>query len=183
MQTKLISTIIGLVLVAGVGTLVYETKQPVILPSENATNSEYILENNPTNTQNQLPAKSSTPTTSIKKSWFDDEEEGDDEDDDYKSTVTTNSPVVTPKPTTTTTTPSGITLATIAKHNNRSSCWSAVNGSVYDLTSWIPNHPGGEQVIISMCGVDGSNGYNGQHGSSGKPAKMLAGFKIGTLTK
>lgn len=76
---------------------------------------------------------------------------------------------------------SGITLSLISTHNSRSSCWSAINGEVYDLTSWIPNHPGGEQVILSICGRDGSNDFNGQHGGSRKIATILAGFKIGTL--
>lgn len=178
MKTKLISIIIGLVLVASVGTLVYKTKKPIILPSENSATNESIL-NTTGNIQDQLPAKTTTPTTSTSKSWFDDDD--DEDEDDASGSVTT--PVVTPKPVTTTPTTSAITLATIAKHNGRSSCWSAVNGSVYDLTSWIPNHPGGEQTILSMCGIDGSNAYNGQHGSSSKPARILGGFKIATIAK
>lgn len=78
---------------------------------------------------------------------------------------------------------SGITLSDIAQHDSKKSCWSAVNGNVYDLTSWIPNHPGGEQAILSMCGKDGSNAYNAQHGGRAKQAAILAGFKIGVLTK
>ncbi len=181
MKAKLISILIGLALVVGTGTLVYKTKKPVVLPSDEATESQSTI-NNTNGVQNQIPASNNTTTTSKNKSLFDDDDEDDDED--FKSSSNLNTTVVTPKPTTTTTTTtsSGITLTTIAKHNNRSSCWSAVNGNVYDLTSWIPNHPGGEQAILSMCGVDGSNGYNGQH-SGGKPARILAGFKIGTLSK
>lgn len=181
MKTKLISIIIGLVLVVSTGTLVYKTKKPVILPAEDTTSSASSLDKNTSKNQNQIEAKSDSSTS---KSWSDDDSD-DEDDDDFKGTGTVTTPVVNPNPptTTTTTTTSGITLATIAKHNGRSSCWSAVNGSVYDLTSWIPNHPGGEQVILSMCGLDGSDGYNGQHGGSGKPARILGGFKIGTLAK
>lgn len=81
------------------------------------------------------------------------------------------------------TTQSNITLAHIALHNSRTSCWTAINGSVYDLTSWIPNHPGGESAILSICGTDGSNAYNNQHGGESKQASILIGFKIGTLTQ
>lgn len=77
----------------------------------------------------------------------------------------------------------GISMTEIAKHNSRSSCWSAVSGSVYDLTSWIPNHPGGEGVILSMCGKDGTVLYNGEHGGRSKPARILGGFKLGELSK
>ena len=100
--------------------------------------------------------------------------------------ATTTNPDVpvtpTPKPTPAPK-PSGISLAQIAQHSSRSSCWSAINGGVYDLTSWIPNHPGGEQKILSLCGIDGSNSYNGKHGGEAKQARILAGFKIGALAK
>lgn len=86
----------------------------------------------------------------------------------------------TPAPTTQ---PGGITLATVATHNTRTSCWSTINGSVYDLTSWVPNHPGGEEAILKICGVDGSALFNGKHGGGAKQATVLAGFKIGTLVQ
>ena len=123
MNNKLISIIIGVVLILGMGTLVYLNKKPAVLPTNNT---------NPTN------GVGGTPT--------------------------------------------GITLLEVATHNSRNSCWSAINGSVYDLTSWIPNHPGGEQTILSLCGIDGSAGYNGQHGNKSKPARVLGGFKLGSLT-
>ncbi|MDO8523112.1 MAG: cytochrome b5-like heme/steroid binding domain-containing protein [bacterium] len=100
--------------------------------------------------------------------------------------VATPKPTPTPTPTPTfisTPTPSGITLSQIALHNSRSSCWSAINGNVYDLTSWIPYHPGGENTILSICGKNGSGAYNGEHGGSSKTAKILIGFKIGVLVQ
>lgn len=80
-------------------------------------------------------------------------------------------------------TPSGYTLAEVAKHNNSSSCWTAINGSVYDVTSWIKQHPGGQQAILSLCGKDGSSAFNGQHGGQARPASELAGFRIGSLAQ
>jgi cytochrome b involved in lipid metabolism len=77
----------------------------------------------------------------------------------------------------------GITAAAIAQHNSRASCWSSINGNVYDLTSWIPRHPGGEQAILQLCGTDGSAKFNAQHGGGKRQATILAGFKIGTLTQ
>lgn len=72
----------------------------------------------------------------------------------------------------------GITLEAIAQHSARESCWTAINGSVYDLTSWIPKHPGGEQAILQLCGKDGSAKFNGQHGGDSAKESLLAGFKI-----
>lgn len=73
----------------------------------------------------------------------------------------------------------GITSAEVASHNSRQSCWSIINGNVYDLTSWIPEHPGGEQAILKLCGTDGSVKFNGKHGGAPKQAAVLFGFKIG----
>ncbi|MCE9585897.1 cytochrome b5 domain-containing protein [Candidatus Uhrbacteria bacterium] len=72
-------------------------------------------------------------------------------------------------------------MADVRAHATQSNCWSAVGGNVYDLTTWVSRHPGGEAVIVAMCGVDGTSAYNGQHGSSRRPLSMLALLKIGTL--
>ena len=129
MNTKLISIVVGLILVISIGSFVYLNKKQ----ANNATMYE--------------SASSS-------------------------SAVATSTSVL-PE----------ITLAQVATHNSRTNCWSAINGSVYDLTSWIPNHPGGEGAITGLCGIDGSIRYNSQHGGKSKPAMALAGFKVGVLAK
>ena len=75
------------------------------------------------------------------------------------------------------------TLADVATHGNASSCWSAINGKVYNLTSWINQHPGGPERILSICGTDGSSAFNAQHGGQSNPANELANFYIGTLAQ
>jgi hypothetical protein len=76
-----------------------------------------------------------------------------------------------------------ITMAVLAVHGDASSCWSVINGGVYDLTSWIPQHPGGSEAIIRLCGTDGSEKFNGVHGGQKLQLNILAGFKIGTLAQ
>jgi len=73
------------------------------------------------------------------------------------------------------------TLAQVATHTDASSCWSAINGGVYDLTSWVVQHPGGSEAILRICGTDGSTAFNNQHGSSRRVTAMLQQFKIGDL--
>lgn len=77
----------------------------------------------------------------------------------------------------------GMTAADVATHADASSCWSIINGNVYDLTSWIPRHPGGPDAILKLCGVDGSERFNNQHGGSAPQEQTLAGFKVGTLSQ
>ena len=75
------------------------------------------------------------------------------------------------------------TLAEVATHTDAKSCWTTISGGVYDVTSWISQHPGGRDAILSLCGKDGSDAFNGQHGGQARPAAELASFKIGTLAK
>jgi cytochrome b involved in lipid metabolism len=50
-------------------------------------------------------------------------------------------------------------LSDLSKHNNQTSCWTAVNGKIYDITSFISTHPAGISKILKGCGVDGTNMY------------------------
>lgn len=77
----------------------------------------------------------------------------------------------------------GLTMAAVAEHKDGTSCWSIINGNVYDLTSWIPQHPGGPDKILKLCGKDGSEKFNNQHGGSATQEQTLAGFKIGALAQ
>ncbi|MGI9118235.1 MAG: cytochrome b5 domain-containing protein [Minisyncoccia bacterium] len=75
----------------------------------------------------------------------------------------------------------GYTMSDVSTHATSSSCWTAVNGSVYDVTSWVNQHPGGARAILGMCGKDASSAFNGQHGGQSRPESELASFKIGIL--
>ncbi|KAM0265278.1 hypothetical protein ACHAPA_007857 [Fusarium lateritium] len=44
--------------------------------------------------------------------------------------------------------------AEVAKHNNAESCWLIIHDKVYDLTEFLPNHPGGRKVILKNAGKD-----------------------------
>lgn len=54
---------------------------------------------------------------------------------------------------------------------------------VFDLTDWIPLHPGGPDIIKSLAGTDGTAMFTGMHGSVDADtvmARTLRGFMIGT---
>ena len=91
-------------------------------------------------------------------------------------------PTAAPTPSATAT-PAGYTMEQVKANNSSSKCWSAINGKVYDLTTWINSHPGGPGAITSLCGTDGTSSFNGMHGGSGQPASRLAGYLLGPLNK
>lgn len=104
----------------------------------------------------------------------DDAGEGSDEDQALAATAT---PTSTSGPTASTT----LALADLAAHDSTADCWVAIDGGVYDLTSYIDQHPGGAQRILDLCGADGTAAFSGEHGSQRKPAAVLAGAEIGVL--
>ncbi|MFZ2556099.1 MAG: cytochrome b5-like heme/steroid binding domain-containing protein [Minisyncoccia bacterium] len=127
------------------------------------------------------------------KSEDEDEDEREDEDDEDRDstqtapvTTSTMKPVTASQPTTTTV-PIGtasvatFTMAEISSHNSATSCYSAINGSVYDLTSFVTKHPGGQAAIKSLCGIDGTAAYNSQHSGDRRATSNLANLKIGAL--
>ena len=79
--------------------------------------------------------------------------------------------------------PAGYTMANVRANNSKGSCWSVINGYVYDLTKWISSHPGGEGAIISLCGKDGTNEFVAQHKGQGKAEARLSGYVLGLLAK
>lgn len=73
------------------------------------------------------------------------------------------------------------TLEDVAANNSVDSCWSVVQGQVFDLTNWIAQHPGGPEAVISMCGTDSTEIFEVQHGLSGEPADILSQYWLGPL--
>eukprot|EP01129_Flabellula_baltica_P009174 TRINITY_DN3704_c0_g1_i1.p1 TRINITY_DN3704_c0_g1~~TRINITY_DN3704_c0_g1_i1.p1 ORF type:complete len:136 (+),score=31.48 TRINITY_DN3704_c0_g1_i1:2-409(+) len=48
----------------------------------------------------------------------------------------------------------GYTMKQVRKHNREHDCWVVVDGFVYDLTSFIGQHPGGGQLLVDRAGKD-----------------------------
>jgi cytochrome b involved in lipid metabolism len=92
-------------------------------------------------------------------------------------------PTLSPTPTAEVTTQAGYTMAKVKENNSAASCWSVINGNVYNLTQWINSHPGGQSVIRGLCGVDGTSSFNGKHRGDGGPASILTGYLLGPLAK
>ena len=154
----------------------------------NQLQTDAALETAP-NTVSETSGVAATPERT-EKYWEDDdgeESEHEDDDDDHYSAPSSGTSVasdpVPPTQTAPATAPatSGYTLAEVALHADSSSCWTAVNGSVYDLTPFIRKHPGGVSNIMKICGIDGSAAFSAQHGGQSRPENTLTEFFIGPL--
>lgn len=73
------------------------------------------------------------------------------------------------------------TMEDLEENDSPESCWAAMDGTVYDLTEWIDQHPGGAARIERLCGTDATEAFDGQHGGQDGPEDQLSEFEIGTL--
>lgn len=64
----------------------------------------------------------------------------------------------------------------IKKHNNHNDCWIVIDQNVYDVTSWVKNHPGGNTLTV-LAGEDATAMYYSNHFKNLKP--LLDKFFIG----
>jgi predicted heme/steroid binding protein len=85
------------------------------------------------------------------------------------------------------------TTSEVAKHASEDDCWTIINGNVYDITSYVPRHPGGDDILLA-CGSDGSSLFNSrttedgeQVGSgsahSSNASSQLAALQIGIIAE
>lgn len=73
------------------------------------------------------------------------------------------------------------TMEEVKAHADASSCWTAINGNVYDLTAAIDLHKGGRENMLKLCGIDGTTAFETKHGGQEKPTNWLKTLQIGTL--
>ena len=51
-------------------------------------------------------------------------------------------------------------MAEVAKHNTESDCWTVIHGKVYDVTSFLSDHPGGAAIILKYAGKDSTASFD-----------------------
>lgn len=61
---------------------------------------------------------------------------------------------------------SQVAIDEIKKHSSVEDCWLVVDGNVWDMTDFAPNHPGGSAIIHRFAGRDASETYNAIHAPS-----------------
>ncbi|XP_035437423.2 cytochrome b5 isoform X2 [Spodoptera frugiperda] len=73
-----------------------------------------------------------------------------------------------------------LTAEEVKRHNTRKSVWMVIRNEVYDVTSFVDEHPGGEDPILDAAGQDATIAFE-DVGHSEDAKAMLKKYKIGTL--
>ena len=71
-----------------------------------------------------------------------------------------------------------IPLTEISKHKSINDLWMAVNGKVYDITKFVDQHPGGEEVLLEHAGTDATAAFE-DVGHSENAVEMLDEYYVG----
>ena len=74
------------------------------------------------------------------------------------------------------------TASEVSKHSSKSDCWIIISGSVFDMTSFIDSHPGGN-AILQGCGKDATLLFNSVPNHNQAIKDFLRTFKIGIITQ
>jgi len=51
------------------------------------------------------------------------------------------------------------TAEQVAQHCTKDDAWVILNGKIYDVTLFLEEHPGGEEVLFNYVGADASQGF------------------------
>ena len=80
----------------------------------------------------------------------------------------------------------GITLTQVATHNSASSCWIAIDGIVYDVTTYLSSHPADPEVLLAWCGQEATQAWEDKGGidesHTARAEAQLEQYEIGTLS-
>jgi len=71
--------------------------------------------------------------------------------------------------------------AEVAKHNTPESCYVILYGDVYDVTEFLPTHPGGSQIILQLSGRDCTEDYDPIHPPGTLEENLKPGAKLGKV--
>ncbi|CAE1265948.1 CYB5 [Acanthosepion pharaonis] len=71
-------------------------------------------------------------------------------------------------------------LHEVQQHKDNSSTWMIIDNKVYDITKFLDEHPGGEEVLLDQAGGDGTEPFE-DVGHSSDARIMMKNFYLGEL--
>ncbi|KAJ6852691.1 cytochrome b5-like isoform X1 [Iris pallida] len=67
-----------------------------------------------------------------------------------------------------------------SQYNTKEDCWIVIDGKVYDVTQYLDDHPGGDDVLLSATGKDSTEDFE-DAGHSKDARELMKQYAIGEL--
>ncbi|KAL4919894.1 cytochrome b5-like heme/steroid binding domain-containing protein [Aspergillus aurantiobrunneus] len=74
------------------------------------------------------------------------------------------------------------TFKEVAEHNTKKDLYLVVHDKVYDCSSFVDEHPGGEEVLLDVAGQDGTEAFE-DVGHSDEAREILDGLLVGSVKR
>ncbi|KAK4423676.1 cytochrome isoform A [Sesamum alatum] len=72
------------------------------------------------------------------------------------------------------------TMEEASEHNTKDDCWVVIEGKVYDVSSYLDEHPGGDDVLLKATGKDATEEFE-DAGHSKTARDLMEQYCIGEL--
>ncbi|KAK2968853.1 hypothetical protein RJ640_008020 [Escallonia rubra] len=72
------------------------------------------------------------------------------------------------------------TMQEAAQHNTKEDCWVVIDGKVYDVSPYLDEHPGGDDVLLATTGKDATDEFE-DAGHSKTARELMENFCVGEL--
>ncbi|XP_057543134.1 cytochrome b5 [Amaranthus tricolor] len=73
-----------------------------------------------------------------------------------------------------------VSMQEASEHNSKDDCWVVIDGKVYDVTSYLDEHPGGDDVLLTATGKDAKEEFE-DVGHSQDARDMLKNYFVGEI--
>ncbi|OOF98946.1 hypothetical protein ASPCADRAFT_394285 [Aspergillus carbonarius ITEM 5010] len=75
-----------------------------------------------------------------------------------------------------------LTLQEVSTHNTKKDLYMVIHDKVYDVSSFVDEHPGGEEVLLDVAGQDGTEAFE-DVGHSDEAREILDGLLVGNVKR
>ena len=72
------------------------------------------------------------------------------------------------------------TLEEASKHSSKDDCWLIIGGKVYNVTKFLDDHPGGDDVLLSSTAKDATDDFE-DVGHSTTARAMMDEYYVGEI--
>ncbi|XP_068664709.1 cytochrome B5-like [Aristolochia californica] len=69
----------------------------------------------------------------------------------------------------------------VSLHTSKNDCWLIIGGKVYDVTNFLEDHPGGDDVLVEASGKGDATEAFEEVGHSSTAISMMTSYLIGIV--